>query len=104
MRSEPIVFLSFVEDDLQRTYAQGQERKSDEVEARELLPQARYVRRIVDQLIDQYECQNANRNVDIENPAPGVVVGNPAAQRWTNGRSADGRDPVQRKGKPALLG
>src|SRR6266404_5846426 len=102
MRSEPVVFLALVEDDLQGAYAQGQKRKSDEVEAREPLLKCGYVWWIFDKLKDEYECQNTNRNVDVENPAPGVVVGDPASQRWTNGRSADGRDPIQRKGQHSL--
>ena len=70
MRSEPVVFLALVEDDLQGAYAQGQKRKSDDVEVGEPLLQCGYVWWIFDKLIDQYECQNANRNVDVENPAP----------------------------------
>src|SRR3979411_3211506 len=57
-----------------------------------------------DELRNEYEGKNANRNIDVEKPPPGVVVGDPASQRWTNGRSADGRDPIQRKGQPAFLG
>src|SRR5260370_2108585 len=104
VRSEPVIFLSLVQNDLQGAHAQGQERKSNEVEAGELLPQAGYVRWIFDKLIDQYERQNAHRNVDVENPAPRVVVCNPPSQRRTNGRSADGRNSIQRKGQPSLLG
>jgi DHA2 family multidrug resistance protein len=51
--SEPVVFLSLVEDDLQCAHAQGQQRKSDEVEAREPGLQPGYVRWIFDKLIDQ---------------------------------------------------
>src|SRR5258706_4629001 len=54
--------------------------------------------------IDQHERQSANWNVEVENPAPGVAIGDPASQRWTNGRSADGRDSIQREGQPALRG
>src|SRR4029077_9248937 len=35
---------------------------------------------------------------------PGVVVSDPTSERRTNGRSADGRDSIQRKGQPPLLG
>jgi len=37
MRSEPVVFLSLVENDLQGAYAYGQERKPDVVEPGEPL-------------------------------------------------------------------
>ena len=70
MRSEPVVFLSFIENDLQSFRLASARRKSDEVEAGESLLQRGYVRRIFDKLIDENECQNANRNVDVENPAP----------------------------------
>src|SRR6202042_3679287 len=104
MRSEPVVFLSLVEDDLQCAYAQSEQRETDEVEAGDPGLQVGYVRWIFNKLIDQYERQNANRNVNVENPAPRVVVCDPASQCRTNGRSADGSDSIEREGQPALLG
>src|SRR5580698_6525211 len=98
MRSEPVILLSLVENDLQGTHAQGQKGKSDVVEAGEPSLKTGYVWWIFDQLIDEQECHNANRNIDVENPTPGVVIRDPASERWTNGRSADGCDSRKRKG------
>jgi len=61
------------------------------------------VRWIFDKLINQRERQSADWNVDVENPAPRVVVGDPASQRRTNGGCADGRDSIQSKRQSSLL-
>src|ERR1700730_15047385 len=104
MRSEPVIFLSLVEHDLQRAHTYGQQRKSDEVEARESGLQAGYVRGIFDKLRNQHEGHNPQWNVDVENPAPRVIVCDPASERWTDSRCADGCNSIQREGQSALLG
>jgi hypothetical protein len=60
-------------------------------------------RRIVDQARDQNERQNADRNIDEEDPAPGEVVGDPAAQRGADGGREHGDQAIERKGLPALV-
>ena len=52
---------------------------------------------------DQNEGQNADRNVDEEDPAPGEVVGDPAAEGGSDGRREHGNEAVERKGLSALL-
>ena len=37
--------------------------------------------------------RNSDRNVDVEDPVPAVVVGQPAANRWTNGRASTATMP-----------
>jgi len=85
--------------DLQRTYANGQERKSDEVEAGAPLPRRAST---VDlrQGDRPGERQSANWNVDVENPAPRVVVSDPSSQRWTNSRRADAVTPYRANASP----
>src|ERR1019366_2228432 len=46
---------------------------------------------------------NPDRNVDKKNPAPGEVVGDPSAERGTDGRRGDYGEAVDREG-PAALG
>src|ERR1700676_2861267 len=104
MRSEPIVFLSFVQGDLQGAYAYGQQRKPDVVEPGKPLLLAGQIRRILDAPIQQQQRHRPHWNVEVENPAPRVAIGDPPSQRRTDGRSADRRDSIQRKGQPSLRG
>jgi hypothetical protein len=76
---EPVVLFALVEHDLQAAHGDGEESQAHVVH----VAQARAVgldpRRIFDQARDQDEGQNADGNVDEEDPAPGEVVGDPAA-------------------------
>ena len=47
------------------------------------------VRRIFDETHDHQDGEDADRNVDVEGPAPRVCVGQPAAERWAEHRSDD---------------
>src|ERR1700693_1794979 len=60
------------------------------------------MRRTYTEPIDQHQRERAHWNVEVENPAPRVAIGDPASQRWTDGRSADGRDSIQRIGHRSL--
>jgi len=46
---------------------------------------------------------HANREVDVENPAPGVVVGDPAAERRADDGRHDDTRAISRHGCPALF-
>ena len=60
-------------------------------------------RRIFNQPRDQHECQEADGNVDEEDPAPRIVVGDPAAQRGADGRREHGDQAVERERLSALV-
>ena len=60
--------------------------------------------RIVNQAVDQNEGQDADRDIDEEDPAPGIVVGDPTAQGGADGGGKDGDDAIEGKGLAALLG
>ncbi len=47
---------------------------------------------------------DADRNIDEENPAPGKAVGDPSAQRRADGRRGDDRHAVERESRGALVG
>src|SRR5439155_13816178 len=55
---------------------------------------ARDVRRILDEGAYHQRRQDADREVDVEDPAPRVVVGDPAPERWPDDRRDDHADPV----------
>src|SRR5689334_18431995 len=103
MRAEPVVFLSFVERNLQSAYTDSEQAKPNVVKPRHAGFQTRQVRRIVDKLRNEQQGQNSHGDVDIENPAPGIVVCNPAAQRGTNGWSTDNGDSIQCEGQSAFF-
>ena len=104
VRAEPVVFLALVEQDLKGADAQSQQRDADVVDA-----DAGARRRAA-----RYGGSSTMRNtrnsvstptgkIDVEDPAPGVIVGDPAAERGADGRRHDRGDAVQRKGQAALL-
>ena len=48
-----------------------------------------HIRGIGDQKIRQAQREDADGNVDVENPAPGKIVGDPAAERGPDGGCDD---------------
>ncbi len=85
-RAEPILALAGVEQNLQRSQAEGEQADAPEIDAGIAL--ALEVRRIVDEARHHHQREDADGNVEVEDPAPGVVVGDPAAE----GGADDGRD------------
>ena len=103
MRAEPIVFLSFVQHDLQRAHAEGEQRDANVVDSRESILDAIGPRRVLDQSIDKQQRQNADGQVDEENPAPGVVIRDPSAKSRTDGGRDDYGDAVHSEGDAPLF-
>ena len=101
---EPVVLFALVEHDLQAAHGDGEEAEAEIVHVAQAGEVGFDPGRIVDQAVDQDEGQNADRDVDEEDPAPGVVVGDPAAQGGADGGSEDGDEAVEGKGLAALLG
>ncbi len=60
------------------------------------------IRRILDQAMRQIKREQADGNVDIKNPAPAIIVGDPAAQRGTDRGSHHHRHSVNGKRHAAL--
>jgi hypothetical protein len=102
-RGEPVVLLAFVEHDLQAAHGYCEKREADIIH----IAQARGVcfdpRRIFDEACNQKKGHYADRNVDEEDPAPGKVVGDPAAQCWTDGWREHGDKAVEGEGLAALV-
>ena len=101
---EPSVLFALVEHNLQAAHGQGEEGQSHVVH----VAQARRIgldpRRIVNEAGDEDEGQDADGNVDEENPAPGEIVSDIAAERGADGGSEHGDQAVEREGLPALVG
>ena len=103
VRAEPIVFLAFVEQDLQRADTQREQRDADIVE----LDAGRF--ELAPGTGDPPQSgapetgQHADGKIDVENPAPGIVEGDPAAEGGPDGGRHDRGDAVEREGQAALL-
>ncbi len=77
VRAEPVVLLALVEHDLQAANADRQQADAPVVDA--ALCSVAKIRRIEDEHFGQDERDDADGDVDVEDPAPAVVVGEPAA-------------------------
>ena len=77
--AEPIVFLPLVEDDLQAAQPDGQQAEADAVELARM--RVLDIRRVLHVARDHEDGEDADRNVDVERPAPRISIGEPAAQR-----------------------
>src|SRR5579862_268276 len=97
VRLEPIVALSFVENDLQRSETDRHQTKAYVVDMSFVELTAPEVRRIFDEARREKNRKDAYRNVNEENPSPGEVVRNPSAESWTDGRRGHHRDAVNSK-------
>ncbi len=101
VRLEPVVFLSLVEKNLESTDAQREKADSPVVDPGRTTSD---VRRIEDKQVGHDERQDAHGNVDVEDEAPAVAVGEPPSQHGTeNGRDDDAEAPESHRA-PALLG
>ena len=104
MRFEPIIALALIEDNLQSSQAEGNEAEADVIDFGFAELAALEIGRVLNEPRGQQQRKDADRNIDEENPAPGEVVGDPAAESGADGGSADHGDAVNRKGHAALGG
>ena len=102
-RCKPIVLLAFIEHDLQAAHGEGEKAQAEVVDLPEAGAGGLDPRRVLYQPGDQEEGQNTDRNVDEEDPAPGEVVGDPAAERGSDGGREDGDQAIEGKCLAALL-
>ena len=100
--AEPVVFLAFVEDNLQAAGPDNQQAEADVVEGADL--GVLDVGRVVDEAADHDDGENADGNVDVEGVAPAEGVGEPAAQRGAEHRGDHDSEAVGGHGHGALLG
>ena len=106
VRGEPIDFLAFVENDLQGADAEGDEAQADVIDADALLADffLLQVGRIVDEPVGEIQRNNADGDVDVENPAPTEIVGDPAADGGADGGGDDDGHAVDGEGHAAFGG
>jgi hypothetical protein len=103
MRAEPIVFLAFVQEDLERSHTQRQKRDSNVVHPDAPPLYATEERGIFDQDVSQIQSEKNRRQRDEKYPAPGVAVRNPTAQHRPDRRGENGSNAIDSKRLAALL-
>src|SRR5262249_9865075 len=75
---EPVVALSFIENDLKAAEAYSHQRETDVIDLDSRIALVGELGRIFDQTIGQKQREYGYGNVDEENPAPVVVVSDPS--------------------------
>ena len=99
---EPIFILSFVQNGLQRAQPNRQDEKAKGINA------SRFgvadVFRVKDELFDHPQGNQAARDVDVENPAPGIIFGEPAAHDRSHHGRQDNAHHISRHGRATLVG
>ena len=104
-RVEPVVLLPLVEHDLSAPRPTAISAEADVVDAaRSFALRGDEVRRIRDHRAAEQQRDDADRDVDEEDPAPGEVVGDEAAQRRSDRRRQHHRHAVDGEGHAALRG
>ena len=102
--TEPVVFLALVEHDLQGADGDDEQSEAPIIDAFASLANFSEVGRVFDDAVGEIERQDADRNIEEEDPAPTVVVDDPAAHGGAKHRRHDDRDTVHGEGHAALLG
>ena len=97
-RIEPVELLAAVEHELEAADGDGEQ---DEAQHVERPPPV--VRGVAHQNQDAGSAQEADRQVDVEHPAPGELVGQPAAERRADDRADHGADAPHRHRLALLL-
>ncbi len=100
--TEPVVFLSFVEDYLQAAGPDDQEAEADVVEGADL--GVLDVRRVVDEAGDQDDGEQADGDVDVKGVAPTECVSEPAAEGGAENGGNDDAESVGGHGHGSLGG
>ena len=103
IRGEPVFALALVQDDLHAAEAEADEAKANVVDAKAFLQvDAFHVWRIGDEEVGERQGNQANWNVDVEDPAPGIIVCNETAEPGTDGGRDDDGDSVHGESHAAL--
>jgi hypothetical protein len=98
---EPVFLLAFVEDDLKRAHGDGEHADAPDVHSD---PGFTEVGRVKNEETRHDEGQDADGDVDVEDPAPAIAVGEPASEDGPEHGSHDDAESPEGHGLAALLG
>src|SRR5207248_3975779 len=106
--SEPVFLLTFIENDLEGSDAEGNQGEAGVIDVRFCVTDALLlplqIWRIFDQPMSEKQRQNADRDVDEEDPVPAIVIGNPASYSGANGWRDHDRHAINGEAEPTLGG
>ena len=100
---KPVVLFALIEHDLHAAHGDRQQSEADVVQFPEIGTICFDPGRILDQAADQKEREYADGQIDVEDPSPGVVVGDPTADRRPEGWRKHCHKTVEREGLATLL-
>ena len=101
--AEPVLFLTFVEEEFEASDAGGDEAQTEEVDGRFDAGAGLDVGWIFDHAVGEPEGEDADGDVDEEDPVPVEVVGDPAAEGGADGRRDDDGHAVEGEGLAAFF-
>ena len=82
--AKPVLFLTLIEDEFQAANADCHQAQPDSIDGVGFRSFLHQVRRILHHVVAEQQGNDADRQVDEEDPMPIEVVGDPAAQRRTD--------------------
>ena len=106
VRGEPVIFLAFIHDELERAEGEAEQAEAKEIELDAALLRFRDllldVWRIFDDARREEKRDDADGDVEEEDPAPVEAVGDVAAECWADCGCADDCQAIHREGLSAL--
>jgi len=102
-RTEPVVFLALVEHDLEGSDGDDEEAESPVIDAFFALANFGEVGRVFNEAVGEDERDDSDRDVEEEDPAPGIVVDDPAADSGAEDGCGNDSDSVHGEGHAAFL-
>ena len=104
VRLEPVFFFALVQHDLQGGHRDHEQPDAHSIHLQQLLTVSLDPWRIVHQAVGEYQCEYPDGNIDVEDPVPAVIVGDPAAECGTDGGSENRNEAIEGEGEAALRG
>ena len=107
MRGKPIVLLALVEDELERSKGKTQQAEPEEIELDATLLRLQDLLMNVRWIFHDSRCQEqrqqADWNIEKEDPSPVVVICDPTTKRWSDRRRNYNSQAIHREGLPSLF-
>ena len=100
--AEPVFFLAFIEEKLHAADAGCDEGEAGEIDGEFDFHALLHLRWVFDHLVREPEREDADGDVDEEDPVPVVVIGDPATERGADGGGDDDGHAVECEGLAAI--
>src|ERR1700761_4363864 len=106
--AEPVIDLAAIEEDFECCRAEPDQQDPGGINLQSAAGTRGFAldgerRRVLHQAVAQIKGEQADRNIDEEDPAPCVVIRDPSAENGADGGRRDDGDGVKREGRCALF-